>query len=1503
MNRVTSLSMLLLGLIALCSTPFHLNAQSLSGTYTINPSLSGSRNFSSFQAAISSLDKNGISGPVRIEVSNGTYNGPLIFKPISGASLSNTVTFYSPHADSVHIRTSSSSSSSYAIKLDSADHIAFENFRISKNLNGAAVLFSNKADHNILKGCLIEVTSGSAGHSSSGACILFSNDARYTYAYTNHGNHNSFVDNTLKGSGVAVAINGPSGNDRTNGNRLINCDISKSNTAIRALYQDSLEISNCKIHDLRRYGYGLYVLNTSNVKITNNEVNSGTSHNYLYNLNTYGYNQVAPSEVSNNIFITKGTYACYFYRTNYTAIVHNSFSNTGSFALFLRGSTIDVRNNNFYQSSIGGACLSTDSNSTVVAWDYNNYYAPSGSVANVNGRTFSSIQALAVWNKKYNQHNWSQDPGFKNLNQDLRLSSTATPMLAPLVGIATDIDGDQRCNLKTSIGADEYSFSPFPPTAYFNIDDTVTVGSYVKVYNGVSRQFAKCTWLVNGQKRSDSFHFDYIPSTLGRDSISLIFETCSGSDTFSQTTVVVPATKAPVADFYVKQKASVQQLISLLDLSENGPATWYWDVSPKSAYNYTTKTWEPTYQWLSSNDSNSATPYITFLKPGEYGVKLVVGNTLGKDSLLKSAALSIDDHLIMCNTNRSNAKEGILFDDGGEYGFYSYADSNHSRVCTTLISSCSGRIEFEVADFDLGKGDYLRIYDGHNASGRPLWNTDYSSLGMKGDIGDKSIKYSFTAKTGTAYIEFERDSSSYTISSGFAIEWKVKPTSWPAPLASFSMPDTACIDYRMLLENTSIGNYSYAAWDLGADGIVEQTGDTFSYKFKKAGTHNIALYLHSACAATDTLIKQVRVEKVSKAPRPYITASRTIAEIGDTILLSVKSTYCTNKTVWTISPSNYRILEGDLNSNKLKVYFTKKGAYTLEVEQSNSYGSGRQKLSSHINIIQYCVPYTLGLDKGLGISRVSIGSIDNSTAVGSSPYEYYDEQSTILEVGLEYPFIIERNDTSKSMSRKVWIDWNIDGDFDDADELIIHETAATSKRLSGKVKVPGWIASGTTRMRVATNYSTQSNRSCGPHQFGEFEDYKIILNDTDKVAPILSIYGAADTTITVYSKWTEPGFLALDAKDGDISSMVVITGTPNTNKPGTYLIEYLILDNAGNSSRVSRTVKVADDVAPTISLNGAATIWLQLGNSFIDPSAQFSDNYDKNLQLVTIGKVNEKKTGTYTLEYCVTDSSGNGPICLSRTVVIGDTAAPVITLHGTNPKIIDVLSTYSEDGYTVNEPNFYKVVISGTWKGKADVLGSFTQVFTAIDSSGNIGSATRTIEVVDREAPSIVLEGVSIDSVKRYDTYTDPGVTISDNYYKLSDLTISKGGTFTGTDELGTYIIEYNAEDPSGNVALTVSRAVVVWEDISIDEKPNNLSINLFPNPTSRYLHLKVNNADEEHLFVEVVNTLGQVIEENNIMLYDQEARLNVASLPSGVYMLVLRVGNAKMALPFRKVE
>lgn len=78
----------------------------------------------------------------------------------------------------------------------------------------------------------------------------------------------------------------------------------------------------------------------------------------------------------------------------------------------------------------------------------------------------------------------------------------------------------------------------------------------------------------------------------------------------------------------------------------------------------------------------------------------------------------------------------------------------------------------------------------------------------------------------------------------------------------------------------------------------------------------------------------------------------------------------------------------------------------------------------------------------------------------------------------------------------------------------------------------------------------------------------------------------------------------------------------------------------------------ADTEAPVITLTGAATITLTVGDSFTDPGATATDNVDGNLtsSIVVTGSVNTSVEGTYTLNYNVSDAAGNTATQVSRTV-------------------------------------------------------------------------------------------------------------------------------------------------------------------------------------------------------------------------------------------------------------
>jgi hypothetical protein len=67
--------------------------------------------------------------------------------------------------------------------------------------------------------------------------------------------------------------------------------------------------------------------------------------------------------------------------------------------------------------------------------------------------------------------------------------------------------------------------------------------------------------------------------------------------------------------------------------------------------------------------------------------------------------------------------------------------------------------------------------------------------------------------------------------------------------------------------------------------------------------------------------------------------------------------------------------------------------------------------------------------------------------------------------------------------------------------------------------------------------------------------------------PYIKLKGPEVMYIEQGGRYVEPGYIAMDNKDGNISRKVVISGEVNTNILGLYILTYYVKDNAGNWAR------------------------------------------------------------------------------------------------------------------------------------------------------------------------------------------------------------------------------------------------------------------------------------------------------------------------------------------------
>lgn len=86
------------------------------------------------------------------------------------------------------------------------------------------------------------------------------------------------------------------------------------------------------------------------------------------------------------------------------------------------------------------------------------------------------------------------------------------------------------------------------------------------------------------------------------------------------------------------------------------------------------------------------------------------------------------------------------------------------------------------------------------------------------------------------------------------------------------------------------------------------------------------------------------------------------------------------------------------------------------------------------------------------------------------------------------------------------------------------------------------------------------------------------LSFDDSIPPQLTLLGSEEETVYLGRPYLEPGYVATDNFDGDMTAQVVVTGTVDTLTKGVYPITYSVTDTFGNSATVQRTVTV--DAAP-----------------------------------------------------------------------------------------------------------------------------------------------------------------------------------------------------------------------------------------------------------------------------------------------------------------------------------
>lgn len=1445
---------------------FRVSAAGLSGTYTVCAS---GCNYSGLDDVVYDLNHLGVSGPVTFSISAGTYNSHDVLNTISGASSSNTITL-----EGSGMYNTIWQSTDQTLKLNYVQYVTFKKITIKSTATIYSSVYMMYPSYIKFYQCRFIAPNYGAGSSDDIEAYYMDHCtfkgcrfeggvySLYHYGYTTSGiGNNSFTGNRIVSFGTGVREEGQGQRGNVFSSNTFDSAIYTYNPyAISVLYDNGVSVNGNTI-----YTGGIRV---SDVNYTSSAVVSNITNNIIIPSNSANSFGLYATLDSGNVLIAHNT-----------VYIPASSSVSNAINIIAAARNISVLSNIFdvegkvtsYAVSIGG------NTSDYKMIDGNDYYTGSGKLNNVYifNNHDTSFKTLQVDYAKYGfeKHASNMKPAYLS-SADLHLDKTVANPVGIYAGVNVDIDSDERCILFPSAGADESDYGKNTKLS------APVIQGPTKIYDGSPAVFRDSgstgpisyRWYVDGIYSGDSSALKTASLKSPSTTISLVRENCASGDTSSHIFAVSYPSSVPVSDFLSdRNRIMVTDSVAFTDLSTNGPSAWNWKIMPDSTYD-STGLRVPTYKFRMGTGLNAQNPQLQFLYPGKYQVCLTASNHLTAtktgtgNTECKTDYIQVLPATNFGNTNLLTQSEGYIFDNGGPNGDY-YSSRNSTQAIT--IDACADSTYLIFKSFATNCGyDYVRVYDGRSNAGKLLNKctssiTGYSGLGPGYTGGFNSCAYSclpgVAAKVDTfkagrqMYIEFAMTGG--LRAPGFSAYYWTKKGISNKPSARFissenAHGDTACAGEILTFTNTSLGNNLSYFWDF--DGSLsngfESTKKNPSYGYLFTGNHVVTLVV-SSCAGTDTFRKTIHVV-VPPKPIVSFTVDNTRPTLDDYVLLSPTISSCVTSYKWTISKTYLSstdtgravfINNTSSSSAAPSVFFTDTGYYTVSLSASSISGSGSITKTAFIYVRPgYCSPFVNTLNTDFGISGVIFNGINNYLSdQGKKDYTSYvnSGMKAYVQQGFSYPITIKRDSAFGSAeTRAVYIDLNQDGNFVKMAEDVGNATTATWRT---KIKIPSAARLGATTMRIAANYSNDTNMVCGGNITGEYEDYRIyIIPDT--VRPVISLSGPDTMTLELGYAFLDTGmYSARSASGSDLKSKVKITN-PGVKcggfiggvctKPGWNIINYDVTDSLGNKAitKYRYVYVLPDTIAPNLVVAGPDTLYVAAINdptAFISPQKIISseDLVDgTTLDTVSISKIPLNKLDTVLVKYSTADQAGNRTI-VYRWVIVADSSAPVLVLRGANPAKVEVNTSYTDAGVDPIDDFFDVphlkplVVVSGSVN--IHKVGTYILTYNLTNPYGlKAKPVTRTVEVIDTIRPVAKLHGSAYNSVEVFTKYEDSGASATDNYY--SSVSITDGGSFYKTfsngipTRLGTYTAIYTATDSSGNTA-TVSRTIRVFDSVA----------------------------------------------------------------------------------------
>ncbi len=198
-----------------------------------------------------------------------------------------------------------------------------------------------------------------------------------------------------------------------------------------------------------------------------------------------------------------------------------------------------------------------------------------------------------------------------------------------------------------------------------------------------------------------------------------------------------------------------------------------------------------------------------------------------------------------------------------------------------------------------------------------------------------------------------------------------------------------------------------------------------------------------------------------------------------------------------------------------------------------------------------------------------------------------------------------------------------------------------------------------------------------------------------------------------------------------------------------------------------------------------------------------------------------------------------------------------------------------------------KYMLIGNFKSDANTNTVFTN--TTNLPSNFADYLIDAVSCIEADAPAYagpdkkILAGDSVYLGRERDFAIDPYCV----WYQLPSMSTidTTSGIYVKPTVTTTYVVKQNLE--CGSLKWDT---VVVWVDYTgnVEFKMINDKLKLYPNPANEILNVDCEILNAENSKIEILNSLGQMVREEELIFKDGKAIINVKDLENGVYVLTV---------------